>query len=91
MWFTRFGDAPQLLTRGAGEATEATRVPPGHPEGYLEGFATLYGNAAELISGRDTGALLPGLQDGLDGMWFIAACLESSRAGGRWVVHPEAS
>ncbi|MCG7622206.1 Gfo/Idh/MocA family protein [Epibacterium sp. Ofav1-8] len=91
MWFTRFGDAPQLLTRGAGEATEATRVPPGHPEGYLEGFATLYGDAAELISGRDTGALLPGLQDGLDGMWFIAACLESSRAGGRWVAHPEAS
>ncbi|KUP91628.1 Gfo/Idh/MocA family protein [Tritonibacter horizontis] len=85
MWFTRFGNAPQLLTRGQGEATEGTRIPPGHPEGYLEGFATLYSEAADLISGASETAPLPGLDDGLDGMWFISSCLESSRDAGRWV------
>ena len=53
--FTRFGQAKQLLTRGgAGFAETAgdwTRIPPGHPEGYLEGFATLFSDAADLISG----------------------------------------
>jgi len=91
MWFTRFGQPPQLLTRGAGEATEATRIPPGHPEGYLEGFATLYSDAADLISGVQTTTPLPGLQEGLDGMWFISACLESAGAESRWVTRQRAN
>ncbi|OIQ32511.1 MAG: oxidoreductase [Alphaproteobacteria bacterium MedPE-SWcel] len=86
MWFTRFGEAPRLLTRGQGEATEGTRIPPGHPEGYLEGFATLYCEAADLISGTAPSSVLPGIDAGLDGMWFIASCLESSGNAGAWVA-----
>lgn len=87
--FTRFGQAKQLLTRGGagfGEtAGDWTRIPPGHPEGYLEGFATLYSEAADLISGIGAGELLPNLDAGLAGMWFIQACQKSSELGAVWV------
>lgn len=53
MAFTRFGETRQLLTRGGAGSSEAaytfSHVPGGHPEGYLEGFATSY---AELCRGR---------------------------------------
>ncbi|SFQ97682.1 Gfo/Idh/MocA family protein [Poseidonocella sedimentorum] len=88
MWFTRLGGPRQRLTRGGPGATEAglasLRIPPGHPEGYLEGFATLYAEAAALIRGESVGAALPGVGDGLAGMRFIAACIASSAAGGAW-------
>lgn len=89
MTFTRFGEPKQIITRGGaglgGDAGNWTRIPPGHPEGYLEGFANLYSDAADLILGTGDGALLPGIEDGLDGMWFISACLESSSNGNVWV------
>lgn len=89
MQFTRFGQPTQTLTRGGAGAIDAanavTRVPGGHPEGYLEGFATLYAEAANLIRGdQDAGRLLPNLQDGLIGMKFITATLASSKHDGRW-------
>ncbi|EAR50596.1 hypothetical protein OG2516_12131 [Oceanicola granulosus HTCC2516] len=87
--FTRFGEPRQIITRGGaglgGGAGDWTRVPPGHPEGYLEGFANVYTDAADLIRGKGDGALLPGIDAGLEGMWFIEACIESSRNGGTWV------
>ncbi len=95
LWFAPLGEPRRLITRsgaGAGpEAARVTRVPPGHPEGYLEGFATIYSEAAELIwasiEGRtpDAGALLaPSVQDGVAGVKFIEAVVESSRHGGAW-------
>ena len=84
MWLTRFGETPQLLRRGFG-GEEGTRIPPGHPEGYLEGFGNLYTEIADVISGKGDGAEVPGLEAGLDGMWFIAACQESSKKDGVWV------
>ncbi|WP_217621125.1 Gfo/Idh/MocA family protein [Salipiger sp. CCB-MM3] len=94
LWFTRFGQPKQLLTRGgagAGEAANAvSRIPGGHPEGYLEGFANLYTEAAEVIRAAQEGrrsealGLLPGLEEGLAGMRFIAACVESSFADSAW-------
>ncbi|MEK0165806.1 Gfo/Idh/MocA family oxidoreductase [Phaeobacter sp. A36a-5a] len=87
MSFTRFGEPKQILTRGgAGIGPDWTRVPPGHPEGYLEGFATLYTDIAEVIENRTDNPLLPGLQAGLDGMWFISAAQASSADGGSWVT-----
>lgn len=95
--FTPFGRPRQILTRGGPlpegvsgadlPGTLGLRVPPGHPEGYLEAFATLYRDFAAVIRGEGGGVegLLPGLADGLEGMRFIAAALESSRNDSRWV------
>lgn len=89
MTFAPFGQPKQLLTRGGaglgGGGNGWTRIPPGHPEGYLEGFATLYNDAADLIAGTGDGALLPGIAAGMEGMWFIGACIASSRADGAWI------
>ncbi|HMQ41915.1 MAG TPA: Gfo/Idh/MocA family oxidoreductase [Paracoccus sp. (in: a-proteobacteria)] len=89
MRFTRFGQPTQLLTRGGAGATlegqANLRTPAGHPEGYLEGFATLYAEAARMIrEGAPAGANLPGIADGLAGMRFIAASIASSRENGVW-------
>lgn len=87
MSVTRFGEPKQILTRGgAGTGPDWTRVPPGHPEGYLEGFATLYDDIASYISGAETYELVPSLQEGLDGMWFINAAQESSKQDGAWIA-----
>jgi len=90
MTLTKFGSAKQILTRGGtglGEGHDRwTRIPPGHPEGYLEGFATLYSDAADLISGSAEDTLLPGIDAALDGMWFISACQESSAQKNAWIT-----
>lgn len=89
LWFAPLNAAKQLLTRG-GHGTSIptqrqTRVPPGHPEGYLEGFATLYREAANLIrNGRSPDCLLPALDDGLFGMQFVDAAIRSSAKNATW-------
>lgn len=88
--------APQtILTRGGPQtgpdASRVTRVPPGHPEGYLEAFATIYTEAAEaILAARDGHAagvdvLHPGALDGVKGLAFIDAAVRSSRGGAVWV------
>ena len=94
LWFTPFGEPKRLLTRGGAgalsEAARVTRIPSGHPEGYLEGFATIYSEAADAIIAARGGAkpdpavTYPTVEDGLAGMAFIEAAVASSRAGGRW-------
>lgn len=90
MTYTPLGQPKQIITRGGaglgGGAGDWTRIPPGHPEGYLEGFATLYADAADLIQGSGDGAYLPGIQAGLDGMWFISACQKSSADDCAWIA-----
>lgn len=87
LWYSPFGQPKMVLTRGgAGTGPEAKgRVPAGHPEGYLEAFATIYSDAADVLRGAKTGETVPGLEDGLDGMNFISACVASSRADGQWM------
>ena len=91
MWFTEFGKPKQLLTRGGAISGNAAstmniRIPSGHPEGYLEAFATLYSQFAAVIRGEgaDYEALLPSLADGVEGMQFIVASVESSKNDGKW-------
>ena len=94
LWFTRFGQPKQLITRGGAgagpAAARATRVPSGHPEGYLEGFATIYAEAARAIRAAregkqpDADVIYPTVRDGVDGMKFIAAAVASSKAGNVW-------
>ncbi|WP_293974295.1 Gfo/Idh/MocA family oxidoreductase [Sphingomonas sp.] len=67
-------------------ALAATRLPPGHPEGLIEAFATLYSDFADAISGAG-GILdgrLPGITDGLRGMRFIDLAV-TSNASRRWI------
>jgi len=98
--FTPLGEPPRIIARGGAGASEAaanaTRMPAGHPEGYIEGFANLYALAADLISGSGNGGPLtsdelPGIKAGLSGMRFIAACLASSKDGGSWTSLEDAS
>ncbi|EAU41037.1 putative oxidoreductase protein [Fulvimarina pelagi HTCC2506] len=94
LWFTPLNEPKQLLTRagasGLDAANRVTRVPAGHPEGYLEGFATLYAEAADLIAALDEGRTPPEglrvvtIEDGIEGMAFIEACVKSSKSDGAW-------
>jgi predicted dehydrogenase len=99
--FTPYGEPPRTITRnGAGSlpvAAHACRVPSGHPEGYLEGFTQLYTDLAEQIYARlekrqpDPASLLvPGIQDGVDGMRFITAVIASSKNNSAWTPLPSA-
>jgi predicted dehydrogenase len=93
--YAPFGEPPRLITRGGAgagpEAGRVTRVPSGHPEGYLEGFANIYSEIAKgLRAAREgkapeAGVYYPTVEDGLVGMQFVEAALASSRKGGVWV------
>ena len=95
LWVTPFGAPKYRLTRGGSGSGDAaarlTRIPAGHPEGYLEGFANIYAEAARAILARRDGTPLdgavtfPGLKDGLEGVAFVDACVRSSRRNGAWV------
>ena len=71
------------------EATQATRLPAGHPEGYLEAFANLYKAFAVGCRNRAAGINFsidfPTVEDGLRGMKFIDAVVESSAQNAAWV------
>lgn len=95
LWHTPLGDATRRLTRGgpgtSAESARLTRIPPGHPEGFLEGFANIYGEAARAITARRDAAaapedtMLPTVRDGLEGMAFVDACVRSSKRDASWV------
>ncbi len=97
--FGTYGKPPQLVTRGGPAATEsakhASRIPSGHPEGYLEAFAQIYTDIAEQIAAREAkrapskqSLLVPTVDDGVAGVQFIAAVLESSQKNAAWVKLP---
>ncbi|WP_020681456.1 Gfo/Idh/MocA family protein [Marinobacterium rhizophilum] len=87
--FTKLGAPTCLLTRnGAGATADnsaASRVPAGHPEGYLEAFANLYRESAALIRDPEKASKLPDLDDGLAGMRFIAGCQKSAEQNCAWI------
>ena len=82
----------QILTRGGpavGEtAARATRIPAGHPEGFLEGFANLYRDIADMIEASRTGksltTLVPDVTDGVKGVRFVEKAVSSNAAGSIW-------
>ena len=95
LWHTPFGEPKRLITRNGAGAVEAagrlSRTPPGHPEGYLEGFANIYCEAADAIEAHregkspSTDVLYPSVIDGLRGVEFIDACVRSSLRNAAWV------
>lgn len=86
--YSEIGKTPQVYTRGCAvsgtEAASVTRIPAGHPEGYLEAFATIYREAADEINGKSNPNKV-GLEAGFDGMVFVDACQRSSSDGSKWI------
>lgn len=96
LWHTPASGPKRLITRGGPESGEAaaraTRIPPGHPEGFFEAFANIYRGVIEAIRAKRDGrapaglaAEFPGVREGARGVRFIEKVLESGRAGGAWV------
>ncbi len=96
--FALLGYPVKVIKRGAdnlsADAIARTRTPPGHPEGYLEAFANLYSGFAEAIwarrSGRNPSVIgqnLPSVCDGLKGLAFVEAVVDSHEADGQpWLA-----
>lgn len=93
---TRLDGSRTVLTRGAGalsdRATAASRLPGGHPEGFIEAFANVYRGVAEAIRAKRAGgepgtlaAEVPTAEDGRLGVRFVEACVESAKAEA-WVA-----
>jgi predicted dehydrogenase len=92
----KYNDKPrQVWRRGNAydgeEARRFTRIPAGHPEGYLEAFGNIYAEAFRGIA-AEAGGLgvprdldVPTIDDGVEGMAFIEAVVRSSARGARWV------
>ena len=95
LYFTKFGLPTQKITRGGSgasdEANQVTRIPPGHPEGYLEGFANIYSDVSKELFAKinnqnydNSKNCYPTISDGIGGMKFIEAVLESSKNNSKW-------
>ena len=95
MLWSPFEKSTRIVTRGGPDSGEAaarvTRVPPGHPEGYLEGFANIYSEVALAIKAARAGKKpprsvhFPTIEDGVKGLAFVEAAVKSSKANGKWV------
>lgn len=90
LWWKPLNAPSQRLTRRDDWVSTAirpgVRVPGGHPEGYIEAFANLYQALADEVCTDTPTSWLPGIDDGVAGMRFIAAALASSRADGAWTA-----
>jgi len=97
LWLKSNVEPAQMIRTGTPAtgpgAAANTRIPAGHPEGYIEAFANLYRTfAEEIIAFRDGEIIdrtIPGIQEALRGMAFIETTVKSSKAGMKWVAFPE--
>ncbi len=93
----KWPDQPkQILRTGVGNLSESTqahtRIPAGHPEGYIEAFANIYRNVAECVSARIENRTVnplyedfPKVEDGVRGMEFIYKVIDSGKSDQKWV------
>jgi predicted dehydrogenase len=95
--FGRTGAPAQIYRRGqgglCGAAQRATRLPVGHPEGFNEAFANLYANLGDTIRARREGRVpseleqdFPTAQDGVRGMAFVEAVVDSDATQAKWTL-----
>lgn len=95
LWLTPLFGHHQRITRrddniDSDIAARGIRIPQGHPEGYLEGFATVYSDIAEVLQAKRDGKTvdiqrwIPGIETGVEGLKFISAVIASSEADSRW-------
>ena len=99
LWYRQIDKPAQLLIRGGPGLSEAanrsTHVAMGHPEGYIEAFANLYQDLADVITARTLGEELnplaadyPNIIDGLRGVAFVEASVKSSQDNASWQAMP---
>ena len=75
----------------APKAAKYSRLPAGHPEGWLEALANLYANFTDCLHAVKDGTFTPDrieyptAEDGLNGLLFIEACLKSNESQNTWV------
>ncbi len=91
-------DGPmKVLRTGVGElstaAQAATRLPAGHPEGFIEAFANIYKNFSKAVKAQAAGVSssdmdhdFPTIEDGVRGMRFIDAVIESAESDAKWTA-----
>ena len=90
---SKVGVTNQIITRGGSIKQEGSssnvRIPAGHPEGYLEAFAQIYSDAADVIQNKENKSelikILPNIDDGLQIMKFINASVDSSKNNSAWI------
>ena len=93
--FAKQNEPKRIITRmGSGSTKHGIRVsrlPKGHPEGYIEAFANIYTEAADAILTYQNGEkpsdsiTYPNLEDGLEGIVFVDACVQSSKNNCQWI------
>ncbi len=93
--FTRLNEPTQILTANREcnciEANRLCRLPSGHPEGYFEAFGNLYRSFCEHLTAKKAGTLpasytYPTIEDGIVGLKFIRACVESNQNDSVWTA-----
>jgi len=96
--FARHGEPLRILERqaAASVASAASRLPAGHPEGFLEAFARLYSDFAEQLrarleqrAARPETLLVPTVEDGCEGVRFVLGAVKSSHHGGAWLARAD--
>lgn len=86
--YTRDPNSPFMNESGS----SACRLPSGHPEAFFEAFANVYRSAYDAMVLRASGTrvekvdtVYPNVHDGVEGMYFIQQCVESSQQDGSWL------
>jgi predicted dehydrogenase len=91
----KYADKPRRTYRRGNEyvsdiAKRFSRLPFGHPEAFIEAFANIYVEAARAVEAEVTGQAIPPdcdfptVDDGVEGMAFVATVVQSAKAGGAW-------
>jgi len=90
--FARHREAVRCLER----QFAGSRLPPGHPEGFIEAFGRLYSDFAEQLgarlesrAARPEALLVPTVEDGCEGVRFVLGAVKSSRQGGIWIARDD--
>ncbi len=94
--YTPRGQATQILSKRNSYIHEAAhaaaRIPSGHPEGYYVAFANTYRNILNAIAKKKAGEALtdadldfPKVADGVSGVKFVHAVIDSAKSDGAWV------
>jgi predicted dehydrogenase len=88
----KYADQPKQIFRAgvnnnylSESARKNSRLPGGHPEGYIESLANIYKSFSSAVSGNKADLDFPGISDGVRGMRFIEAVIESGKNNSKWI------